>query len=126
MKIRLRHLVIRTRRTTEQITFSETATFIHGPVSTGKSTVARLVDYCLGGDLERTPAIQQEFVAVELTLLLGEYDCRIERAADDTQSVRATWSGPGNDIGSVIAPLSPRYEPLLDAEVYNLSDLVLK
>jgi rubrerythrin len=82
------------------------------------------VDYCLGGELERTPAIQQEFIAVELALTLGDYQCTIERAADDTQGVRVTWSGPGDDIGSVNAPLSPRAEPLLDADVYNLSDLV--
>lgn len=124
MKIRLRHLIVRTRRTTEQIDFSEVVTFLHGPIGKGKSTVARLVDYCLGGDLERTPAIQQEFVAAELSLVLGNYNCTIERAADDTQSVRVTWSGPGGDIGSVNAPLSPQIEPLLDAEVYNLSDLV--
>jgi len=124
MNIRLRNLVVRTRRSTEQIDFSEVVTFLHGPVSTGKSTVARLVDYCLGGDLERTPAIQQEFVAAELSLDLGNYECTIERAADDTQSVRVTWSGPSNDIGSVNAPLSPQTDPLLDAEVYNLSDLI--
>jgi rubrerythrin len=124
MKIQLRHLVVRTRRTTEQINFSDVVTFLHGPVSTGKSTVARLVDYCLGGDLERTPAIQQEFVAAELTLSLGDYNCRIERAANDTQSVRITWSGPDDDTGSVNAPLDAQGDPLLDAEVYNLSDLI--
>lgn len=124
MKIRLRHLIVRTRRTIEQINFSQVVTFLHGPVGRGKSTVARLVDYCLGGNLERTPAIQQEFVTAELSLVLGDYDCTIERATDDTQSVRVTWSGIGDDIGSVNAPLSPQSEPLLDAEVYNLSDLV--
>jgi hypothetical protein len=124
MKVLLRHLALRTRKTIERIDFSETVTFLHGPVSTAKSTVARLVDYCLGGELERTPAIQQEFVAVELSLTLGEYQCTLERAADDTRSVRVTWAGRGDDMGSVNAPLSPQTERLLDAEVYNLSDLI--
>lgn len=124
MKIRLRHLVVRTRKTADQINFSEVVTFLHGPVSTGKSTVARLVDYCLGGELERTPAIQQEFVAVKLALVLGNYECKIERAADDTQSVRVNWSRPGNNIDSINVPLTPQASPLLDAEVYNLSDLI--
>ncbi len=125
MKMRLRHLVVRTRRTTEHIEFSEVVTFLHGPVGTGKSTVARLVDYCLGGELERTPAIQQEFVATELSLVLGDYECTIERAADDTQSVRVTWSGPGDDAGSVNAPITPHTQPLLEGEeVFSLSDLV--
>ena len=83
MKIRLRHLIVRTRRTIEKINFSETVTFLHGPVSTGKSTVARLVDYCLGGHLENTPALQKEFIAAELALSLGRYECTIERSADD-------------------------------------------
>jgi hypothetical protein len=109
----------------EQIDFSDVVTLLHGPVSTGKSTVARLVGFCLGGNLERTPAIQQEFVAAQLSLVLGNYDCSLERAADDTQSVRVTWSGPDDDIGSVNAPLGSQTETLLDdAEVYSLSDLV--
>ncbi len=124
MKIFLRHLVIRTKQTTEQINFSDVVTFVHGPLSTGKSTVARLIDYCLGGNLEWTPALQQEFVAAELALTLGAYDCTIERSADDTGALRVTWTGPDNDIGSVNARLQPQNTPLLDADVYNFSDLV--
>ena len=105
MKIQLRHLIVRTRRTIETISFSESVTFLHGPMSTGKSTVARLVDYCLGGDLEKTTALKQEFIAAELALVLGRYECTIERGADDTQSVRLTWSGPAGEINSVNAPL---------------------
>lgn len=66
MNIRLTYLLVRTRQTTEKIEFSETVTFLYGPIGKGKSTVARLIDYCFGGDLERTPAIQQEFIAVTL------------------------------------------------------------
>jgi hypothetical protein len=124
MNIRLTHLRVRTRDTTENIPFSGTVTFLYGPVGTGKSTVARLVDYCFGGDLERTPAIQQEFVSVVLGARLGEYECTFERGAEDTQAVRVTWSRGEDDFGSVNAPLSAGEVPLLDAEVYNLSDLL--
>lgn len=124
MNIRMTHLVVRTRQTTEHIRFSETVTFLHGPVGTGKSTVARLIDYCFGGGLERTPAIQQEFVSVVLGARLGEYECTLERGAEDTQSVRVTWSHGEDDIGSVNAPLSAGDAPLLDAKVFNLSDLL--
>lgn len=124
MNIRLTHLVVRTRQTTEQIHFSETVTFLYGPVGTGKSTVARLVDYCFGGDLERTPAIQQEFVSVVLGAKLGEHECTFERGAEDAQAVRVTWAHGENDFGSVNAPLSAGEVPLVDAEVYNLSDLL--
>ncbi len=124
MNIRLTYLVVRTRQTTEEIRFSEIVTFLYGPVGTGKSTVARLVDYCFGGDLERTPAIQQEFVSVVLGAELGEYECTFERGAEDTQAVRVTWTRGEDDFGSVNAPLSAGEVSLLDAEVYNLSDLL--
>lgn len=124
MRIHLKHVIIHARRSTEQINFADLVTFLHGPVSTGKSTVARLVDYCLGGDLERTPALQQEFVSAILAIDLGNYECTFERAANDTQAVRVTWSGPNEDIGSINAPLDAQDVPLLDAEVFNLSDLI--
>ncbi|NTV46687.1 MAG: AAA family ATPase, partial [Chlorobiales bacterium] len=124
MKIHLRHLIVHTKKTTERINFSQAVTFLHGPVSTGKSTVARLVDYCLGGTLERTPALQQEFVTAELSLFLGKYNCRIERAENDTQSVRVSWFGPNHEIGSVNAPFDSQTKQIIDAEVYNFSDLI--
>ncbi|EXJ14962.1 AAA family ATPase [Imhoffiella purpurea] len=124
MNIRLTQLVVRTRQTIERIDFSKTVTFLYGPVGTGKSTVARLIDYCFGGDLERTPAIQQEFVSVVLGATLGEYECTLERGDEDTQSVRVTWSLGKEDIGSVNAPLSASEALLPDTEVYNLSDLL--
>jgi len=125
MKIQLRHLVLRNKRTTEQINFSEVVTFLHGPVSTGKSTVARLVDYCLGGELERTPAIQSEFVAAELSLILGDFSCTLERASEDTQYIRVTWSGNEEELGSVNAPLDSQDQSLVDdAAVHNFSDLI--
>ena len=124
MNIRLRRLVLTARQSTEEVRFSESVTFLYGPVGTGKSTVARLIDYCFGGELERTPAIQSEFVSVALAVTLGEYECTIERGAADTQAVRVTWSRGEDDIGSISAPLDAGEEQLLDAEVFNLSDLM--
>lgn len=124
MNIQLTHLLVRTRQTTEQIYFTEIATFLYGPVGTGKSSVARLIDYCFGGDLERTPAIQKEFISVVLGAKLGEYECTFERGAADTQAVRVTWTRGEDDFGSINAPLSAGDVTLLDAEVYNLSDLM--
>lgn len=125
MKIVLEELRVRTKRRIETVVFSQTVTFIHGPVSTGKSTVARLVDYCLGGSLERTPAVQQEFVAAELALRCGEYSLLLERGVDDTVSVRATWSGSESSPESASVPLEPRERPVFD-DVFNLSDLLFK
>ena len=93
-------------------------------VGTGKSTVARLIDYCFGGELERTPAIQQEFISVQLFVELGSHHCRLERAAADTQAVRITWSRDEGDPESINAPLVPTQVPLIGEDVYNLSDLL--
>jgi hypothetical protein len=68
MNISLTKLQINTKKSTEVIDFSQSVTFLHGPVSTGKSSVARMIDYCFGGGLERTPAIQQEFISVGIVL----------------------------------------------------------
>ena len=124
MRVRIRTLVVTTRRTIEVLNFSSTVTFIHGPVGTGKSTVARLVDFCLGGRVERTPAVQQEFVAATLSLDLGIYRCELERAATDAQTVRASWSTADGKSGSVNAPLDAGSVALVNDEVYNLSDLL--
>lgn len=92
MKIRLVQLRVITRQTTELVVFSPGVTFIHGPVGTGKSTTARLIDFCFGGQLERTPAVQMEFVAAQMSAQVGSYAVQFERAATDGSSVRVTWA----------------------------------
>lgn len=123
MRLQLQRLEIQTKRGLEEVTFS-TVTFLYGPVSTGKSTVARMIDYCLGGDLEWTPAVRQEFVSATLHLSLGRFDCAVERGAHDSSSVRVSWSGDDGTVGSVNAPLAAQQQRLVDGEVYNFSDLL--
>ena len=124
MNIKLNSLQIRTKQTVEVIHFSEAVTFIYGPIGTGKSTVARLVDFCFGGDLEKTPAIQQEFVSVILGARLGDNECTFERGFEDTQSVRVSWSREDQSLDSANAPLSAGDVPLIGDRVFNLSDLL--
>jgi hypothetical protein len=124
MRIRLIQLTVRTRRTAELVKFSSKVTFLHGPIGRGKSTVARLIDYCLGGDLERTPAIQHEFLSAELILTLGRSRCFLERAADDSQGVRVSWSTGPDQTESVHAPLAAQEAPIFGTHVFNLSDLL--
>jgi uncharacterized Zn finger protein (UPF0148 family) len=124
MKIKLISLQIQTRQTLEVVHFTEAVTFIYGPIGTGKSTVARLIDFCFGGDLEQTPAIQQEFVSVILGAWLGDNECSFERGSEDSQAVRVTWSRGDESLGSANAPLSAGEVPLVGDRVFNLSDLL--
>src|SRR5262249_53532342 len=103
MKIRIHRLNIVTRRKTEVVDFETDVTFIHGPVSMGKSTTARLLDYCLGGELVRTPAVRSEFVASQLSATVGAFAVELERSADDNNSVRVTWDDGKGEKGALNA-----------------------
>ena len=124
MKILLNYLNVRTKKTIESIPFSPTVTFLHGPISKGKSSVARLVDYCFGGDIERTPAIKSEFVTAELSVRLGTNECIFERSAEDTQSVKVTWTTKDSEQFYLNTPLDAATTPILGDNVSNLSDLI--
>jgi hypothetical protein len=125
MKIKLERLFIETRKTREIIEFSELITFVYGPVGKGKSTLARLIDYCFGGNLENTPAIQQEFVSVILHARIGNYKCILERGATDGSSVRISWFESEKINRSVNAPLQAQAEPIIpNSELYTLSDII--
>jgi len=125
MKIKLERLFIQTKKTREIIEFSELITYVYGPVGKGKSTVARLIDFCFGGNLENTPAIQQEFVSAILHVGLGNYKCTLERGATDGSSVRISWFESEKVNGSVNAPLQAQAEPIIpNSELYTLSDII--
>ena len=124
MKIQLRHLELNCRTKVERVEFSPQVTFIHGPVSTGKSTVARLIDFCLGGELETTPALRAEFLAVRLAAVIGDYSVTFERELHQSSVVRVTWQKDNQDLGSLLAPLQAGEDPILPDGIFNLSDLI--
>ncbi|MDB4671439.1 AAA family ATPase [Pirellulaceae bacterium] len=125
MKVHFNTLELTCRESVELVEFSPSVTFIHGPVGTGKSTVARLIDFCLGGTLVRTTAVRSELVSVQLSAVVGEYEAIFERAIDQNSSVRVTWTG-NEEQGSVIAPIVQRQdaEPIFLENIFTLSDLI--
>ena len=68
----------------------------------GKSSIARLVDFCLGGDLELTPALQSEFVGATLTLRVLDHPLTLHRDRGAHQ-IRAQWN-QGSDVLDVVVP----------------------
>lgn len=133
MKVLVQRLEVVSRKSVDSLILTP-VTFLHGPVGTGKSTVARLIDYCFGGDLVATPAIQSEFVAARLFATIGVHEVILERDRAATNSVRVTWQETTPDGStdeprseSVLAPLSaePGVPIIPDAsDVENLSDLL--
>lgn len=134
MRIFLRKLEVVTHDSVEVVAFHQ-VTFIHGPLGTGKSTVARLIDFCFGGDLVETPAIQSEFVAARLFVAVGDYAVVLERDRSDAGVVRATWQaeeppgseGLGATIFSAVVPFAAdKGTPIIEGleQVENLSDLI--
>jgi hypothetical protein len=89
----------------------------------GKSSIAKMIDYCLGGNVELSPAMQSEFVGARLEIELQNAVLSIERERD-ADNVLASW-GSGDDAYQLIIP-SRRAdgEVLPGTEVENLSDLV--
>lgn len=126
MNVRFIALALQFRSSREVIEFGEQVSFFHGRVGTGKSSIARLIDYCLGGNNIQSPALQQEFVSAELTARLGENDVVLRRAKGSPSGIEVTWRGAAGE-GAAEAPIQPgpNPPPLIEGtELFNLSDLL--
>ncbi|WP_338112379.1 AAA family ATPase [Rhizobium gallicum] len=122
MKFRLRSLALQFRKQEVTLPFHH-VTYFWGQMGAGKSSIAKMIDYCLGGNVELSPAMQSEFVGARLEVALKNAVLSIERERD-ADNVLASW-GTGEDAFQVIVP-SRRAggEVLPGTEVENLSDLV--
>jgi DNA repair exonuclease SbcCD ATPase subunit len=124
MKIRLQALTLQCRKSREVINFARQVSFFHGGIGAGKSSIARLIDYCLGGDIERTSAIKKEFVSVELAAQIESHEVLFERGAQDASHVRVTWTSADGEQASVLAPFKANPSPIWGGNIFNFSDLV--
>jgi hypothetical protein len=122
MNFRLITLTVAFKKKKEVIPFTDFTCFF-GKMGAGKSSIARLVDYCLGGGLEVTPALQNEFVAATLDLVVGENSLQLERAADSDR-VRARWSVKGDAVEAMLPARSAAEKPIIAPDVFVLSDLI--
>jgi len=119
MKMFLNHLELTCKKSIEKIEFTDFSYF-YGEMGAGKSTIARLIDYCLGSkQLVMTPALQNEFVSVALELQADGKTLRLDRERDSGQLV-ATW----DDEQVIIPARKPGGHVVPNTEVEVLSDLV--
>ncbi len=123
MRIKFVTLTLQMRSTRILIDLSSQVSFFHGKIAAGKSSIVRLIDFCLGGSLTLSPALR-ELVTAELSARIGTYSVVIERQPKHNR-VKVSWINDSGDVGRVIAPLDPGDSPIVSGtEVYTLSDLV--
>lgn len=121
MKIFLNKLKLKLKKSEETIDFADT-TYFYGKMGAGKSSIARLIDYCFGGDFEYSPALQQEFVSASIDLNINEVSLIISRPRD-AASVIAYYS-VGEEKYSLVVPIEAGEEVIPDSGVENLSDFI--
>jgi hypothetical protein len=125
MNFKLQKLVVQFGRSREEIDLNHHLTIFHGKISSGKSTIAKLIDACLGGSLPQVPAIKQEFVSVELSAQIGRNEVLFERNAGSRQ-VQVTWVNENGESASLMAPIDNAPSPIWEDKVYGLSDLIFE
>jgi len=122
MNLRLTELVVHCKQGAERVPFSD-FTYFYGQMGAGKSTIARLIDYCLAGDLELTPALQSEFVAATLGLEVAGNDLTLTRNRESDQ-IRAQWEKSGEQFDAIIPARTGTAEVVHGTGIEVLSDLL--
>ena len=101
MKFHLKGLSIALQRENIEIPLQE-VNYFWGQMGAGKSSIAKLIDYCLGGDIKLSPALQSEFVSAKIALEISIGDLTIERVRESDRVV-ACW-GEGDDAHQLSLP----------------------
>lgn len=122
MNLYLKSLRLEFRKSTETIEFDR-FNFFWGKIGAGKSSIARLIDYCFGAHVEWTYALQTEFVEAALSLEIGGEHLTIYRQKG-AANVLATWTQK-DEVHQVVLPARRPDEVVVpDTEVRVLSDLL--
>ena len=92
----------------------------------GKSSIARLIDFCFGGDLVQTVALKKELLSVALILKIEGKEVLIEREKNSNNDIQVSWTDLEGDSYSVQAPLKAEKTSIFkEEEIFNFSDLIL-
>ena len=122
MNLKLKKLHLEFRRSTEILEFPR-FNYYYGPIGSGKSSIARLIDYCLGANVEWPWALQQEFVSAALELELNKIPLTLHRTID-SNLVIATWIESDEQLQLSIPAREAKGEVLPNTNVEVLSDLI--
>lgn len=121
MNLRLNQLILTFKRGIEEIEFTD-FNYFYGRMGAGKSSIARLIDFCLGGKLEPTPALQSEFVSATLMLEINQTSLQIVRDIGSSQ-VRVLVNSE-EPYEAIIPVRTANGEILPNTKIEVLSDLL--
>jgi len=125
MKFVLQELHVSFKKSKETIVFAD-FTYFYGPMGAGKSTIARLVDFCLGGHLgekEMTPALQSEFISASLSLKVEDAELNLRRDSG-SNLIRANFTYENEPVEVMIPARSGDGEVIPQSGIEVLSDLI--
>jgi len=126
MKLKLERLILQTKQKTISISFSNSVTYFYGKMGTGKSTIARLVNFCLGGELKETPALQSEFLSVSLELIIEKYVVKLDRQRGSSEIIAAWKNKDTKESNALPIPVRGIKDKFImpDKKIENISDFI--
>ncbi len=122
MKLALKKLHLSLHRSIERIDLPGVVYFF-GPIGSGKSSIGRLIDFCLGGSYDWTPALQAEMVSASLEMSVNDIPVTLHRDKDSGQVV-AAWQEGDETLQVLIPARTGTNEVLPNLGVVVLSDLL--
>lgn len=125
MKFRMLNLHLETKKQGIDIQLNS-INYFHGPISTGKSTIGRLIMYCLGKNMIETPALTKEFVSAKLSFETKDYSVVSERKKESSKLIVSFRKLDNNEPESVIIPAkgSTGASVIPKKEIMNMSDFL--
>lgn len=125
MKLFIENLILTCKQSEEVVAFSPQLSFYHGKMSSGKSSIPELINYCLGGRLIHTTALKSELISVRLNLNANGRQIAVERVPGIKGAVGVSWLDKESK-GRETMPLSAAENPIFGEDVFNYSDFILK
>jgi uncharacterized Zn finger protein (UPF0148 family) len=122
MKLTLKFLELHFRKSTERIKFDD-VNFFWGKIGAGKSSIARLIDFCLGADISLTPALQLEFVQAVLILEVEKKPLAIYRERE-ASNVVVVWPENNETLEALIPARKADGVVIPGTSIEVLSDLI--
>ncbi|KVG06595.1 hypothetical protein WJ24_01820 [Burkholderia vietnamiensis] len=122
MKLSLKTLHLSLHKSVEKIDLPKIVYFF-GPIGSGKSSIGRLIDFCLGGNHAWTPALQAEMVSAGLEMSVCDVPVTLHRDRDSNQ-VMVSWQEADETLQVLIPARTGTNEVLPSSGVTILSDLL--